>query len=568
MSIILSYKRCNGLIREITASGNSLRRMDSPRYIFTLAVLRCRLYLTQAVEMFRNRCLGLSRGAKVNSGVILLSGIVLLGALLRLYKIDERCLSGDEVITIDMISASGPGGVWHKVSNNLHCDLPLFYCLLHLWSYVSKSIFWLRGLLALSSVLLIIVAYRLGRYLFDRKIALLAAYFTSISPLLVLYSQSMRYYSLNSLFSLLSMYTFIKALHNNRASSWLNYILVTAVRFYLNYSSFLILFAQGLFTLFYRRKYRQSSGRWCICLSLIILLSFPVLLSLIRDFSALFKGEYFVRVPLKAGWISNLLYSFFCFSLGKTVSPFNYPVVIAAAVLYGAILIKFFKVYTASRPDYREAVVFTGLSLALITGLCAFSAYNSPRYIKSASVLYAMIISLGIWSFPRKTAVIFIVLISALRFYSLYNLYNERQYHRMELKDSWDEITAYADEVSCDDDVVVYNSTALSFYLKEKGIANAYKLPEEEEGMTAFITGRLKHQGISNIIFIDSPLSGNRIDDYAPQIILLRQWLDKNGFKLAAVRPFDRDEEARLKRKFVNRSFPEYRSTAYRYSKK
>lgn len=263
---------------------------------------------------------------------ILLVCIFLLGAALRFYKIGERCFFCDEVATIGIISQSSVTNLWKNVTDNFPTDLPFFYVLLHFWKIFNESTFWLRTLSVLSGSLLILVAYKLAKYLFDRDTALLTAYLVSISPLLILYSQILRYYSLNSLLNLLSLYIFIKAVHSNRISGWFFYALVMAISIYISYGSFLFLFFEGIFIIAYKRKYPLSFKRWLFCCAVIFLAYLPLIPYLFRDFNLLLKGDGVIRMPLKSGWIGTLAYFFFSFSLGQTISPFNYPVVIVAGI--------------------------------------------------------------------------------------------------------------------------------------------------------------------------------------------------------------------------------------------
>lgn len=502
---------------------------------------------------------------------ILLICILTLGTFTRFYKIDERCLYPDSLMTINIISQSSLHEIWSTVTDKFRPDPPLYYIILHYWGLISKSVFWLRAFSAICGALLVLVAYKLVKYLFNRKTALLTAYFVAISPLLVLYSQVIRYNSLNSLLNLLSLYFFIKALRSNRIFGWSGWAAYTGIRsisLWINYSALIFFFSEAIFILLFRKKYSLSFRRWLACFLIITAAFVPMGQYLIRNFSILLSGEGFRHIPLKSGWIANILYFFFTFSLGKTISPFNYTVISAAVILYLAILIKFFKTYRAKLLS-NESIVFVLLSLMIAVILCAFSEYNSPRYIKSASVLYVIILSLGILRFPKKTAVILVIALSLLSFYSLSNLYNGRQYHRRELVDHWDDIAAYVHDYSEKLDIVIYNGHPFAYYF---GLSDPDKtalvLPETEEEMILLIKENLEtRKSTPRIIFVYSPLSGLKINDYKDEIALLQNWLNRNHFKLIAQENFDQDRQAHLKRKFVNRTFPEYRTSVYIYSR-
>jgi hypothetical protein len=72
---------------------------------------------------------------------------------------------------------------------------------------------------------------------------------------------------------------------------------------------------------------------------------------------------------------------------------------------------------------------------------------------------------------------------------------------------------------------------------------------------------------IGKVIVVDSPLSGNKIKDYEFEFMVLRKWLSDHHFKLTRTQGFNREKQAALKKVFINRPFPEYRTTVYIYSK-
>jgi hypothetical protein len=496
---------------------------------------------------------------------VLLFLILILAGLLRFYRLDERCLSGDGVITVDIISSPSARAVWNNVTENYRPDFPFFYLILYFWSLLSDNLFWLRSLSVVSGVLLVWVAHRFVRYLFDNKSALLVAYFVSISPLLILHSRSVRYYSLNSLFNLLALYAFFVALRTNRNARWFLYAALRTIAVYINYSSFFFFIAEYVYLLIYRKKYAGRLTKWLGILSIMIVLWIPVFVYLFRDFQLLSIGDGFRRVPIRGGIIGNLFYLFFALSLGSTISPFNFAPVAAGLLIYSYLVFNFVKSYLA-RKLKLETVNFVLLCLILVLFLCAVSEYNAPRYIKAAAVLFSIIVSLGILNLPKRMAIIIVFSITILRAYAIYNIYTERQYHLKEYVDDWDEIAVYVDGNSNQKDAIIYNSLAFGYYMERVNPKKSkFSMPQDKEEMEIFISEDLDKKDISRVILIDSPLSGNLVDEYAGGLAVLREWLKDKEFRLTTEKGFDYDRTARRKRKYLNRPFPEYRTTVYIY---
>lgn len=503
---------------------------------------------------------------------IFLAGIFILGGLLRFYNLEKCCLHGDGVIAVEIISNSDSlAETWRNVVDGLHGDLPAYYVILDLWSHlIGESVFCLRMFSVICGLLFMGVVYKLARLLFDRKTAILSAYLTAISPLLVFYSRKVRYYSLASFLHLSSLYFFIRLIERRNLINCLFYVLLTAAGLYVNYSTFLFLVPQALFIIIYRREYPDGFKKWIKCLSLVFILWLPISGYFFRDFILLLKAEGFVHTPLKGGWLTSILHFFFTFSLGKTVSPFNYSIVAAGAAVYLIILTKFLKDSLFIRQTDRQTdrnVVFLVISILIVIFLCALSGYNSSRYIKAVSGLCAIAAAIGILSFRRRPVIIALVLaITLLMAYSLFNLYAKKEYHRKEFSDSWDKISEYVDNNSDNKDVIIFNGLAFGYYMhKLNPVKPIHSMPEDEEGMRQLILENIEQPGAKRVILADSPLSGLRMKDFEDEIGLLKEYLTGHNYRLVSQECFDWDRRASLRRKFVDRPFPECRTTVYVY---
>ena len=59
---------------------------------------------------------------------------------------------------------------------------------------------------------------------------------------------------------------------------------------------------------------------------------------------------------------------------------------------------------------------------------------------------------------------------------------------------------------------------------------------------------------------------GNNLEIYQEELALLGDWLKMNNRRLIEIKQFDRDPEAGIKRRYLKRYFPEYRTTVYAVS--
>jgi hypothetical protein len=117
---------------------------------------------------------------------------MLLAVGLRFFRIGSQSLWADEGN-----SAAMAGRSLAEISARAAADIhpPGYYWLLNLWSRIfGDSEAALRSLSALWGILLVWLVYQIVLRLFDRRTALIAAFFAAINPFLIYYSQEARMY--------------------------------------------------------------------------------------------------------------------------------------------------------------------------------------------------------------------------------------------------------------------------------------------------------------------------------------------------------------------------------------
>lgn len=142
----------------------------------------------------------------LNNEIKWLSLIIVLGILIRLWRISAESFWLDEAYTAVLIQQS-PSAIILGAANDVYP--PLYYLVLSAISRVfGISEFVLRAPSAFFGILSIMAIWKLGKLLFNSpKIALLAAFLLAISPFSIRYSQEARTYSL-LLFTILCSYLF------------------------------------------------------------------------------------------------------------------------------------------------------------------------------------------------------------------------------------------------------------------------------------------------------------------------------------------------------------------------
>ncbi len=180
-------------------------------------------------------------------------GLLLLTSVLVWHDLGVREVLGrDENATITKLDQPNLSAMLvatsMKVTGQPGNMQPLYFLLQYLfWPLVGRSAFMLRFLPSAFGLLGVVLAYKLGEALADRKVGLVAALLTALLPLHLRYAQIARPYSLLALLSLASAYFLVRSLATNRPRHWVGFVLTAALAFYTHYNSLFVLAAEGLY---------------------------------------------------------------------------------------------------------------------------------------------------------------------------------------------------------------------------------------------------------------------------------------------------------------------------------
>jgi uncharacterized membrane protein len=116
-----------------------------------------------------------------------------------------------------------------------------------------------------AGVALVAVVYRLGAELFDRRTGLVAALLTTLSPILVWYSQEARGYALEALFCALAVLGCVRAIQRGRPGDWALHAVASALALWTHwFAVFVVLATEGLLLaeLVRRRRLHVRLREW------------------------------------------------------------------------------------------------------------------------------------------------------------------------------------------------------------------------------------------------------------------------------------------------------------------
>ncbi|MCX5752599.1 MAG: glycosyltransferase family 39 protein [Candidatus Krumholzibacteria bacterium] len=137
---------------------------------------------------------------------VALCAIIAIALLLRFFRLAHQSLWVDEILSYKAFASVAGVPYWKKFLYDVHG--PLYSLVMHFWSAVSESDFWLRTPSALAGTLAVYALFRWFAEIGRRDLAIPAALFMALSPFHVYYSQEMRFYAFLSLFAVLALIAF------------------------------------------------------------------------------------------------------------------------------------------------------------------------------------------------------------------------------------------------------------------------------------------------------------------------------------------------------------------------
>ncbi|OGH02455.1 MAG: hypothetical protein A2798_02240 [Candidatus Levybacteria bacterium RIFCSPHIGHO2_01_FULL_37_17] len=387
------------------------------------------------------KALGVDFFLSINLSYFALFPIVLVAALIRFYKIDELIPFYPDIgwfyISARDMLVSGQIPLVGITSSHLW---------LHqgpIWTYVLGTLFYFYSFspiipaifTAILDLFTLVLVYKLVKYIFDRKTALLASTLYAFSPIVILSSRTPYHTSLIPFFVTLFFYCLFKWIDGKKYYfPLLMFTLAVLYNLELQSVIFILIFA----VVFFYGVYKEKNWIMEIKNSKVILLSlFAFLVPMLPVFLYDIRNG-FPQTIVFAGW---LVYKLFSPIISN--SPMNYGADATQMLNYFYIFFQkllflpsafvatmmiflslFFLVFKAIKNN-KEKHIYAILFFSILTLLASTYLTKSPAdaYLMSMFVLILIPVSLLLKSIASKTnyfLIFFVVLIiSAINYYCL-----------------------------------------------------------------------------------------------------------------------------------------------------
>ena len=283
----------------------------------------------------------IARFEHLKSPQIKLLSIILISWSLLLWQLGQRSFWVDEFLTFRMIS-----GVWSDVIAAVIADIhpPFYFIVLHGWAIlVGSSDFALRLFSVISGIMGLALVVPITKRLIGPQGVVPATLLLGLAPAFIEFSRMTRYYSLLLTLGLLSTYLLLNALKQNNWRGWLAYAIASLILIYTFYPSIGLIGAHGLMIRLYRPRWNLF-GRWLITLFFMSVGSLPWFFWVARDQVISISGRSgadFSRSMI--GFILGVASSFYTFSLGETLFPWQPAAWLGLVVVFILLVMGIFK---------------------------------------------------------------------------------------------------------------------------------------------------------------------------------------------------------------------------------
>jgi uncharacterized membrane protein len=408
--------------------------------------------------------------------------IFVLGALLRFYGLDREGIWYDEAVSVSVSKLSFEDIIKWVFDNNAETNPPFYYMVLSLWvpafgdseavARIPSAVFGSLSLLAI---------YAVGRQLFDKKTALVAALILALSAFHLKYAQEARGYTLMVCLILVSYYSFLRLTTGKSKLYAAVYVVSTALLVYTHYYGTMIILAQNIFCftlLLRKRKIGEIGlGGWVKLQAVTGLVLLPGLVFLAVIALKIQKGFWVPEPSTEAIWQFLIIYAGSVYLL----------ILFLAFSLYSAAGLRKGKPAQVKKPGKTSAEPAPAAGLSegeklymLLVWMAApilvpliISLVSSPilifRYTIGASLAFYLLVSRGIsnmnnWRLITAAAGLIIIL----------SFTNISAYFKTVRKHQWRELMTYVESNAGLGDVIivspVYEMVTAEYYNNRKDL--------------------------------------------------------------------------------------------------
>ncbi len=396
--------------------------------------------------------------------------LILLALALRLYRLADSPVRGDEAFTIQYWPAS-----WSDALDLVGIDPHpwLAYALFAHWQTIFGDGEWVMRLLpTLLSLPGVAATYALARRLrVEQRAALLATLLVAVHPFLIWHAQDVRDYAIWASFSAIASWAFLLAITAGGWRNWLLYAITTLLSAYIFFLHPFVIAAQGLYVIVAKRRRLRA---WLLSIVGVAVAMIPWSIMLATAAGSRYGGtaDRF-DLSLLITWFLPTL------TIGSTL-PQTALDVIGIGLLVGGII-----ALVALWRWRRDATLFLGIQVAVPTLCLSVVALRMnvfrPRYLVAVVPYVVLFVAAVVvylttrkYRWVRFGALGLLAVVLAADGWALINHYLDPAYRKAP---NWRDLGAYLTAHTQPGDLVVQQALDPGFTYYFRGPADETTLP-------------------------------------------------------------------------------------------
>jgi LysM repeat protein/4-amino-4-deoxy-L-arabinose transferase-like glycosyltransferase len=446
-----------------------------------------------------------------------LGGILIIGAVLRLFLLADKSIWLDEAFSIS-ISQRGLGDLLDLV---LRTDVhpPFYYLMLKFWLLLGESPSHVRLLSVLFSTASIALMYLVVASVFDdAQAGLIGAAILALSPFHIWYAQEARMYALLIFFVLASAYFMIQALKHGSFRYWFGYVLSTVLALYTDNGAIWYFLGISAFYLLSIKHFPGRTRGWLFSQATIILLFLPWLPLLLQQ----------TRQAAEIFWLPPPSYQS-VLAVFLDFNSLNFPW-IAVSIFYLTVIFVWSYIVPENGWQRRLATIWLFIPLALSMLISLRHPLFLSRNLIIASIGYYLLVVGTIRKFgSAKATVVLLMPLLLMNAVSIgHNAWREE-------KENWQDLTQYVAAAARNTKGGLalffppYAELPFTYYFQR------YDAPLETRGYPE--SEILLHPRQKRVANPSDLLEGRqyiwlvlRDDNTANMHVVVKKWLDNNGY--------------------------------------
>ena len=289
---------------------------------------------------------------------------------------------------------------------------PLLHYIIHFFYQISSDDWFLRLPSVIAGVITIVFAYKITKYLFDKKTAFLVGLLGATSSYHYYFSQELRQYSLAAMWAAISMWYFIKWINSKKDKIFWGYILSTSAGMYSMYVFPFLIAYQLFYVLFSVSKKSVSFIKQLLIVGLIFAPWIPMFIKQLKTGMSLKENFAGWATAVSLPWAKSLPLTAIRFIIGMIPVELTIFQIVLFLTLFSAII---YIIKPIIKSKSIKPIIFWLIAPVLLSFLFSFFIpVLEPKRVMFVLPAFWIILAAGLHKHKSKNILISLVLLTQI----------------------------------------------------------------------------------------------------------------------------------------------------------